>query len=138
MSTRKRRNNIHLVTVNGNRVEGVQNVRAAVFNHFSEHFKLHAVVRPDVSALPFRKLSYAQAGDLTKPFSLEEVKQAVWDCDSFKSPRPDGVSFGFLKHFWDMLKIDFMKFMVEFHRNGKLTKGLNSTFIALIPKVNSP
>nr|ABE79576.2 RNA-directed DNA polymerase (Reverse transcriptase) [Medicago truncatula] len=135
MSTRKRRNNIHLVTVNGNRVEGVQNVRAAVFNHFSEHFKLHAVVRPDVSALPFRKLSYAQAGDLTKPFSLEEVKQAVWDCDSFKSPRPDGVSFGFLKHFWDMLKIDFMKFMVEFHRNGKLTKGLNSTFIALIPKV---
>jgi hypothetical protein len=27
---------------------------------------------------------------------------------------------------------------VEFHRNGKLTKGINSTFIALIPKVNSP
>jgi len=28
--------------------------------------------------------------------------------------------------------------MVEFHRNGKLTKGLNSTFIALIPKATSP
>jgi len=36
------------------------------------------------------------------------------------------------------LQDDIVRFMVEFHRNGKLTKGLNSTFIALIPKVNSP
>jgi len=27
---------------------------------------------------------------------------------------------------------------VEFHRNGRLTKGVNSTFIALILKVSSP
>jgi len=38
----------------------------------------------------------------------------------------------------NLLKDDFLRFMVEFHHNGKLTKGLNSTFIALIPKVNSP
>lgn len=31
-----------------------------------------------------------------------------------------------------------MRFMTEFHRNGKLTKGVNSTFIALISKVTSP
>ncbi|MCH97064.1 cysteine-rich receptor-like protein kinase, partial [Trifolium medium] len=31
-----------------------------------------------------------------------------------------------------------MHFMAEFHRNGKLLKGLNSTFIALIPKDGSP
>jgi len=33
---------------------------------------------------------------------------------------------------------DVMRFLVEFHRNGRLTKGINSTFIALIPKVDSP
>jgi len=33
---------------------------------------------------------------------------------------------------------DFMCFLTEFHRNGKLTNGINSTFIALIPKVDSP
>jgi len=27
---------------------------------------------------------------------------------------------------------------VEFHRNGRLAKGINSTFIALIPKIDSP
>jgi hypothetical protein len=31
-----------------------------------------------------------------------------------------------------------MRFISEFHRNGRLTKGLNATFIALIPKVDSP
>jgi len=31
-----------------------------------------------------------------------------------------------------------MRFAVEFHRNGKLTKGINSTFIAHIPIVDNP
>ncbi|MCI37006.1 cysteine-rich receptor-like protein kinase, partial [Trifolium medium] len=31
-----------------------------------------------------------------------------------------------------------MRLISDFHRNGKLTKGINSTFIALIPKVDSP
>jgi hypothetical protein len=30
-----------------------------------------------------------------------------------------------------------MRFIAEFHRNGKLMKGLNSRFIVLIPKVDS-
>jgi len=37
-----------------------------------------------------------------------------------------------------MMKDDFMRFIVEFHRNGRLTKVVNSTFIALIPKVSNP
>jgi len=65
------------------------------------------------------------------------VKLAVWDCDSDKSPGPDSVNFGFIKEFWNLLKDDLLRFMLEFHLNGKLAKGLNSTFIALIPKVSN-
>jgi len=60
------------------------------------------------------------------------------DCDSFKSPGPDGVNFGFLKEFWSDMKQDIMRFMTEFHRNGRLSRGINSTFIALIPKKDNP
>ncbi|PNX63424.1 cysteine-rich receptor-like protein kinase, partial [Trifolium pratense] len=67
-----------------------------------------------------------------------EVKSAVWDCDSFKSPGPDGINFGFIKDFWAELRGDIMRFLSEFHRNGKIAKGINSTFIALIPKVDRP
>jgi hypothetical protein len=83
-------------------------------------------------------LNVGQCGDLTKPFTVEEVKQAVWDCDSFKSPEPDGVNLGFIKDFWPELQDDFMRFISDFHRNGKLSRGINNTFIALIPKVESP
>lgn len=138
MSNRRRQNAINLVFVDGVNVEGVQNIRAAVYNHFSSHFKRVTTFRPSVEALPFRKLSLREAGNLTKPFSHEEVKQAVWDCDSVKSPGPNGISFNFIKRFWDLVKDDFMQFLVDFHLNGKLIKGVNSTFIALIPKVNSP
>jgi len=31
-----------------------------------------------------------------------------------------------------------MRSIVEFHRNGKLVRGINTTFIALIPKVENP
>jgi len=138
MSNRRRSNSIHLIHVDGVPVKGVQNIRMAVCNHFSRHFSALEMVRPGVQGMNFRKLSYSQAGSLVRPFTLEEVKQAVWDCESFKSPGPDEINFSLIKDFWHELKDDFMRFLTEFHRNGKLTKGVNSTFIALIPKMDNP
>jgi len=88
--------------------------------------------------MQFRSLSVRQGAGLIKIFTIEKVKAAVWDCDSYKFPGPDGISFGFIKDFWDIFKDDVMRFLLEFHRNGRLSKGINSTFIGLIPKVDSP
>jgi len=93
---------------------------------------------PGVENLRFRQLSVLEAGNLIRPFMLKEVKHAIWDCNSFKSPGPDGINFGFIKQFWPILNEDCMCFITEFHRNGRLTKGINATFIALISKVSSP
>jgi len=109
-----------------------------VFNHFEQHFKAPDVERPSFSNLQFRTLYVGEGGSLIKPFSVAEVKEAIWDCDSFKSPGPDGVNFGFIKDFWPELKEDVTRFVSEFHRNGKMAKGINATFIVLIPKVDNP
>jgi len=45
---------------------------------------------------------------------------------------------GFVKDFWAELCDDIMRFLFDFHRNGKLSKGINNTFIALIPKIECP
>jgi len=99
LSSRRKRNSLVSIVENGYVVEGVQPIRNAVFQHFSSHFKACATERPDVDNFAFKTLSCAEGGGLIKPFSLEEVKAAVWDCNSFKSPGPDGVNFGFLKEF---------------------------------------
>ena len=97
MSSRRRRNAIRYVLVDGVLIEGVESVQNAIFTHFPQHFRAQNMERPSVSNLHFCSLSLAGGGGLIKPFSLDEVKAAVWDCDCFKSPGPDGVNFGFIK-----------------------------------------
>jgi len=138
MSSRHRGNVVTCLLVDSVLTEGVENVRRAVFDHFSTHFQACNTECPRMAALQFPSFSYRQGASLVKPFSVEEVKAAMWDCDHFICPGPDGITFGFIKDFWDILREDVRRFLVEFHRNGRLAKGINSTFIALIPKVESP
>ncbi|PNX89322.1 cysteine-rich receptor-like protein kinase, partial [Trifolium pratense] len=138
LAGRRRRNAISVIQVDGVSLEGVNPIRQAVFSHFASHFKNQNMERPGVENLQFKRLNHIECCSLIKPFTEAEVKSAVWDCDSYKSPGPDGINFGFFKDFWTELRGDVMRFISDFHRNGKLTKGINSTFIALIPKVDSP
>lgn len=108
------------------------------FSHFSAYFKAVNEDWPSVENLRFRTLNHGDGVELIKPFCLEEVKATIWDCDSNKAPGPDVISFGFIQDFWLELQHDIMSFVAEFHRNAKLTKGINCTFIALIPKVDNP
>lgn len=71
-------------------------------------------------------------------FLEEELKEAVWGCAGDKSPGPDSVNILFIKIFWEFLKADFRRMADEFHENGVWPRGLNASFIALIPKVDSP
>jgi hypothetical protein len=137
-ASRRRGNAVSCFLVDGVLIEGVDNVRNAVFSHFSTHFKAYDVVCPSIEDMSFPTLSYREGAGLVKLFSLEEVKAAVWDCDNFKCTGPDGITCGFITDFWEILRDDVMRFIMEFHRNGCLTKGINTTFIALIPKVESP
>jgi len=71
---------------------------------------------------------------LIDSFSEFEIRKVVWGCNGSKSPAPDGYKFNFIKSCWEVIKVDIIKDIHEFHANGKLPKGLNASFLALIPK----
>jgi len=54
LSNRSHRNAIPFFLVDGVLVEGVDNVRATVYNNFSSHFQAHRVNRPSMKGLHFR------------------------------------------------------------------------------------
>jgi hypothetical protein len=60
-SRRSRRNAISSIIVGNNHVEGVSNVREAVFTHFKNNFQAQDVIRPRVDTLQFRRLSVAES-----------------------------------------------------------------------------
>jgi hypothetical protein len=111
MPSRRRAYTIVSLSVNGSTVEGVDGIRGTVFSHFASHFRSVVAERPSIDNLNFHTLHVGQRGDLTKLFIIEEVKQEVWDSDSYKSPRSDDINLGFIKDFWSEMRDDVMRFI---------------------------
>jgi hypothetical protein len=55
-----------------------------------------------------------------------------------KSPGPDGWTVKFFIHFFDLVGDDLLEAVEDSRRRGEVIRSLNSTFLALIPKVNKP
>ncbi|GKB71713.1 hypothetical protein Tco_0933125 [Tanacetum coccineum] len=109
-------------------------IKDEVFDFFSSKFAEDSFSRPALVSNFFKKLFDAQSSSLESPFSLEEIKIAVWECGNDKSLGLDGFTFNFIKKFWDLHSPDINKFVMHFHETGTIHKGCNSSFISLLPK----
>jgi len=47
----------------------------------------------------FKSIDEGENEDLVREFSKEEERKGLWECDSSKSPRSNGVNFVVLKVF---------------------------------------
>nr|GFB08092.1 transposon TX1 uncharacterized [Tanacetum cinerariifolium] len=77
-----------------------------------------------------------QQEDLERDVSNEEIKKAVWDRGTDKSPGPDGFTFIFYRHYWNTIEKDVVEAVKHFFSKAKIPKGCNSSFIALILKTH--
>ncbi|GKV23017.1 hypothetical protein SLEP1_g32806 [Rubroshorea leprosula] len=115
VKSRWRKNEINSVQIKGKRCVGVAEIREQVAQYFEEMFAEEKWQRPKLDGINFKQISLADNVLLTSPFSEEEIKSAVWDCDSTKSPGPDGFNFKFIKTMWEDIKSDVVGFIQEFH-----------------------
>ncbi|CAM8971565.1 unnamed protein product [Rhodiola kirilowii] len=70
--------------------------------------------------------------------SKEEILMSLKECEGDKAPGPDRFNISFFKRFGKEVRPEVEGFIEEFSLNGRHTRGVNQTFIALIPKSNSP
>ncbi|GJR19238.1 RNA-directed DNA polymerase, eukaryota [Tanacetum coccineum] len=122
------------VLIDGDWIDEPCKVKNEFLMHFANRFESPSGPCIDIDCHLFKKLSSEQVDDLECDVTFDEIKKAVWDCGTNKSPGPDGFSFDFIRTFWDILKHDFVNAIREFFISSKFPPGCNSSFIALIPK----
>ena len=76
--------------------------------------------------------------ELMKPVTLKEIQHILSISKNDKSPGPDGIPVEVYRCLFDVLGEDLLR-VIELSRvSGKIPTIFNSTFLALIPKIDHP
>ncbi|GJZ51298.1 putative RNA-directed DNA polymerase, eukaryota, reverse transcriptase zinc-binding domain protein [Tanacetum coccineum] len=138
INQRLRQQTICGVILNGMWNTDPYQVKNAFFQYYQDKFQAFKSQIPLGYNSSCMKLNDNDRVALDKEASLDEIKNAIWDCGSSKAPGPDDFSFMFLKKYWDFMKDDVNDFVSTFMLTGRLPLGTNLAFITLIPKISNP
>lgn len=116
----------------------MKEVKEEVRRYFIEKFKEPGLLTLEIEFVEFRKLYLEDRDVLEEPFSEMGIKEVVWGCEGNKIPRLDGYNFEFIKRCWNILKLDVIQFLQEFHSKTILSKVITCSFLTLIPKSKNP
>jgi hypothetical protein len=71
---------------------------------------------------------------LEKYFTISELKEAVFGSNASEASGPDGFTFAFYQHFWELVQDDLMLLLTHFYNNSLHVAKLNHTMLCLLPK----
>ncbi|XP_022040278.1 uncharacterized protein LOC110942824 [Helianthus annuus] len=108
-------NRINGMWVDGAWVTHPLMLKEYVANFFSAKFKEPMTSRPDLICHNITRLTTEEADKLVEPFTLVEIKNAVWDCEGDRALGLDGINFKFIKWCWGVLQSDFVNLFSEFY-----------------------
>ena len=131
---RRRKNHIISLDQEEGKIEGEQELKKYITDYYKNLF-----CKPDIANVRLdidnaNRISQEEADELVKPFSMEEIKKAVFQMEHNKSPGPDGFTAEFDQHFWELVKIDLHAMLNDFHDGNLNIARLKYGIITLVPK----
>lgn len=98
VNQRRKMNEIVGIQLGENWIEDVEAVKIGVRDFFKQHYSRQNFIRPSLPQnLARKKVSDGDNAMLGAPFSEEEVRSAIWECEGSKSPGPDGFNLKFFR-----------------------------------------
>ncbi|GJS77471.1 RNA-directed DNA polymerase, eukaryota, reverse transcriptase zinc-binding domain protein [Tanacetum coccineum] len=122
-------------TIEGAWIDSPDMVKNKFLSHFKDRFNRPGSSRFHLHMKFPNILTLKQLVDMERNATKDEINKAMWDCGLDKSLRPDGFTFGFYKRYWSIIESDLMDAVSYFFQYGLFPSGENSSFIALIPKM---
>lgn len=87
-----------------------------------------------MDGLNFPAIKLEDSNGLERNFTENEFYTVVSNMNGDKVPNPDGFTMAVCKVVGGVVKEDIMRVFHHFHGHGTFKKGINATFISLIPK----
>jgi hypothetical protein len=75
---------------------------------------------------------------LCRPFTDDEISNALFQIGPLKAPGPDGLPARFFQRNWILMEEDISSAVKAFFSEGRMPESVNDSAIVLIPKVQHP
>ena len=92
----------------------------------------------DVLASVDRVVTGEMVRNLVRPYTVEEVRIALFQMHPSKAPGLDGMSPFFFQRFWHIVGHDVIEAVLSCLHSGRYLHKMNYTYIILIPKKSNP
>jgi hypothetical protein len=137
-TARRKKNYINKLKNNdGDWLEGTEMLKPLIFDYFSNLFSSEVQgIDPAFLDKIIPRVTSAMNEKLLDPYSVEDVKKAIFSIGDFKAPGPDGLHAVFYKRFWDMCGEEISMEILQALNSGNIPEGWNDTTVVLIPKVD--
>ena len=132
---RRRKNRITSLEHEGEPIEGDAKLMEHIANYYKTLFGQADNSNINLDIQNPEGISPQEESDLIKPFSVEEIRDVVFNMEKNKSPGPDGFAVDFYQHFWEMLNTDLKAILDDFHSGKVGLARLNYGIITLVLKV---
>jgi hypothetical protein len=107
--------------------------------YFRNLFSHDDVVNPEEVVNLFSQVITDEMNyDLSKPYTVDEISDTLFQIGPMKAPGPDGYPACFFQRNWPFMKEDIVRAVQLFFETGIMKEGINDTSIVLIPKVSYP
>ncbi|XP_057720254.1 uncharacterized protein LOC130934730 [Arachis stenosperma] len=135
-SARKRNNKIDALLINGRLIRNQARIKIAVRDFYKNLY--HQEEYPLVGFMDglVEMIGEDDALALEVQPNPQEIKEAVWDCESCKVPGSDGYNMNFIKMCWAEIGSEFTAAVMDFFLTSKLPADANLTWVALAPQVH--
>ncbi|XP_016172899.1 uncharacterized protein LOC107615337 [Arachis ipaensis] len=133
-SARRRNNRIDALVINGRMIRNQASIKIAIREFYKELYRQEKSPMVGFRDGLVGRIDEEDAMTLERLPSPEEVREAVWDCESSKAPRSDGYNMNFIKRCWGKIGSEFTTMVLKFFQSSRLPADANVTWVVLAPK----